>query len=86
MADVDALMSDYGIDKGRIPHHIAIIMDGNGRWAKKRLMPRKLGHKQGQKQLKTTLKNCVKLGLKCCQCMCFQPKTGVVLMMKFLSY
>ncbi|MDE7085486.1 MAG: isoprenyl transferase, partial [Prevotella sp.] len=33
----------YEIDKNRIPQHIAVIMDGNGRWAKKRLMPRGYG-------------------------------------------
>ena len=33
----------------RIPKHVAIILDGNGRWAKKRLMPRKYGHAHGAK-------------------------------------
>lgn len=64
MAKIDDLIVQYGIDPHRMPEHIAIIMDGNGRWAKKRLMPRNLGHKQGQKQLKKTLIHCVQLGVK----------------------
>ena len=63
-AEVDDLITQYGIDRKRIPNHVAIIMDGNGRWANKRLMPRNFGHKQGQKQLKKTLINCVKIGVK----------------------
>ena len=39
------------MDEARIPRHIAIIMDGNGRWAKKRLMPRSAGHRAGMKQI-----------------------------------
>jgi len=34
------------------PKHVAIIMDGNGRWAKKRMMPRTYGHKQGSENLR----------------------------------
>jgi undecaprenyl diphosphate synthase len=60
----DALIKEHGIDIDAMPHHIAIIMDGNGRWAKKRLMPRNIGHRQGQKQLKRTLIHCVELGIK----------------------
>ena len=39
-------------DNVLVPTHIGVIMDGNGRWAKKRLMPRKLGHKEGAKTFK----------------------------------
>ena len=39
-------------DKLKIPRHIAFIMDGNGRWAKKRGLPRKFGHKEGAKVLR----------------------------------
>ena len=38
------------IDKEHLPHHIGIIMDGNGRWAKKRGMPRSFGHSAGAKK------------------------------------
>ncbi|QJQ52116.1 MULTISPECIES: isoprenyl transferase [Vitreoscilla] len=48
-----------------IPRHIAIIMDGNGRWAKKRFMPRVMGHKQGVDALEETVKNCHDLGVEC---------------------
>ena len=48
----------------RMPEHIAIIMDGNGRWAKQRLLPRKLGHKAGCEALETLLEDCARLGLR----------------------
>lgn len=52
------------IDKGNIPHHIAIIMDGNGRWAKKRAMPRLIGHRQGVETVEKIVRACVQLGVK----------------------
>lgn len=52
------------IDKNNIPNHIAIIMDGNGRWAKKRFMPRTFGHKAGVETLRDTLKACKEVGVK----------------------
>lgn len=48
----------------KIPRHVAIIMDGNGRWAKKRHMPRTYGHAQGAKVLEKTLENCDELGIR----------------------
>ena len=48
----------------RIPQHIAIIMDGNGRWAKKRLMPRNYGHAQGAKTLERIIEDAHDLGVK----------------------
>lgn len=47
-----------------IPRHIAIIMDGNGRWAKKRLLPRVAGHKRGLETVRSTVKACVDLGVE----------------------
>lgn len=47
-----------------LPNHIAIIMDGNGRWAKKRNLPRVAGHKAGAKALKKTIKACVEKKIK----------------------
>lgn len=47
-----------------IPRHIAIIMDGNGRWAKKRLMPRVAGHKRGLETVRSTVKACVDMGVE----------------------
>ena len=44
--------------------HIAFIMDGNGRWAKKRLLPRKVGHREGVKALERVIDACEKRGIK----------------------
>jgi len=52
------------IDKQNVPEHIAIIMDGNGRWATKKGLPRKYGHKKGVSVLKEILKSSKKLGCK----------------------
>lgn len=52
------------IDKDRIPNHIAIIMDGNGRWAKKRALPRVVGHEYGVKSVRTVAETAAKLGVK----------------------
>ena len=48
----------------KIPEHIAIIMDGNGRWAKKRFMPRSYGHIQGSKVVEKTIQAAGDLGVK----------------------
>ncbi|GAA5059081.1 isoprenyl transferase [Erythrobacter westpacificensis] len=47
------------------PRHVAIIMDGNGRWAKKRAMPRALGHRQGGEAVRRTVQAAEDLGLEC---------------------
>lgn len=47
-----------------VPTHIAIIMDGNGRWAKKRFLPRTAGHKAGVETIREIVKECSKLGVK----------------------
>jgi len=52
------------IDKQKLPKHIAIIMDGNGRWATKKGLPRSFGHKQGVSVLKKILKAAKNLGCK----------------------
>ena len=52
------------IDKHKVPEHVAIIMDGNGRWATKRNLPRTYGHKRGVHVLKEILKASKKLGCK----------------------
>ncbi len=49
----------------RLPKHIAIIMDGNGRWAKKRGMARSFGHKAGAKTFRKITDYCSKIGIKC---------------------
>lgn len=52
------------IDKNNIPNHIAIIMDGNGRWAKKQGMMRVFGHESGTKSVKITIETAATLGVK----------------------
>ncbi|WP_035055343.1 polyprenyl diphosphate synthase [Andreprevotia chitinilytica] len=47
-----------------VPRHVAVIMDGNGRWAKKRLMPRVFGHKKGVDALRETIKSCDAMGVE----------------------
>ncbi len=51
-------------DIAAVPRHIAIIMDGNGRWAKKRFMPRVMGHKQGVEALRKVVKSSRDLGVE----------------------
>lgn len=53
-----------GIARGRLPRHIAIIMDGNGRWASRQGLPRMEGHRSGAKTLKKMVKECVRLGIE----------------------
>lgn len=48
-----------------LPDHIGFIMDGNGRWAKKRLLPRKFGHVEGAKTFKKIVRYCRDIGVKC---------------------
>lgn len=52
------------LDMSRIPAHIAIIMDGNGRWAKAKNLPRALGHKAGVETIRSIVKECNRLGIK----------------------
>ncbi|AGK97696.1 isoprenyl transferase [Clostridium pasteurianum] len=52
------------MDTIKIPKHIAIMMDGNGRWAKKRFMPRTFGHRQGSKTLENICKDTYDLGVE----------------------
>ena len=47
-----------------VPRHIAVIMDGNGRWAKKRFLPRVAGHKVGVETVRSMIKHCVDIGVE----------------------
>src|SRR5664279_3989941 len=51
-------------DAIEVPRHIAIIMDGNGRWAKQRLMPRVAGHQRGVETVREVVKSCREMGVK----------------------
>ena len=52
------------LDRNNIPQHIAIIMDGNGRWATERNMPRTMGHQAGVDAVRTITSECTRLGVK----------------------
>jgi undecaprenyl diphosphate synthase len=58
----DAIIGQGRAD-GRFPRHVAIIMDGNGRWARKRLLPRTAGHRQGVETLRKTVRTAIELGI-----------------------
>ena len=81
----------YDIDLDRVPRHIAIIMDGNGRWAKKRFLPRVAGHKAGVETIRTVLRECKKLNVKYVTLYAFstenwkRPKIEVDALMNLLS-
>ena len=55
-------------------NHIAFIMDGNGRWAKKRLLPRSLGHKEGVDRIEDTVSLCKEFGIKAMTLFCFSTE------------
>ena len=50
-------------DRGNLPRHVAIIMDGNGRWAKRRFLPRVAGHRAGRHSVKRSVETCGELGI-----------------------
>ena len=62
------------LDMNRIPEHIAIICDGNGRWAKKRLQPRTMGHRKGGFNIRDIARSCNKLGIKYVTFFCFSTE------------
>ena len=53
-----------GLDKSKLPVHIGFIMDGNGRWAQKRGLPRTFGHKEGAQAFRKIARYCKKIGIK----------------------
>lgn len=79
------------IDMNNIPQHIAIIMDGNGRWAKQRMMPRTMGHKAGVETIRKILKEADRIGVKFLTLYAFstenwnRPKDEVSALMKLLA-
>ncbi|MEG2787848.1 MAG: isoprenyl transferase [Romboutsia sp.] len=81
----------YDIDLDKVPTHIAIIMDGNGRWAKSKFLPRTAGHKAGVETIREVVKECSKLGVKHLTLYAFstenwkRPKLEVDTLMNLLS-
>ena len=78
------------IDQTNLPQHLAIIMDGNGRWAKQQGFLRAFGHENGTKSVKNTIKTCAKLGIEYLTLYAFstenwnRPKLEVDALMKIL--
>ncbi len=80
------------LDDRNLPQHLAIIMDGNGRWAKQRGKLRVFGHEQGVKAVRDTVENCAKIGIKYLTLYAFstenwkRPKTEVETLMRLLVF
>ena len=80
------------IDPARLPAHIAIIMDGNGRWAGRRLMPRVAGHQAGIAPVRSTVETCARLGVKALTLYAFsvenwkRPRAEVETLWRLLRY
>ena len=79
------------LDKNNIPKHVAIIMDGNGRWAKERNLPRSAGHRAGIHRVKEIVKAADELGIKALTLFAFsaenweRPKQEVNMLMRALN-
>ena len=57
--------ADFGVSVEQMPRRIAVIMDGNGRWARQKGLPRTAGHRQGAKTVEKIAQHCVDLGIEC---------------------
>ncbi|HEY7388961.1 MAG TPA: isoprenyl transferase [Bryobacteraceae bacterium] len=80
------------IDPARLPEHIAIIMDGNGRWAGRRRLPRVAGHQAGVTPVRTTVETCARMGIKVLTLYAFsvenwkRPRAEVETLWRLLRY
>jgi undecaprenyl diphosphate synthase len=78
------------LDPKRLPHHVAIIMDGNGRWAERRHLPRVAGHQRGVKAAREIIEACARLKLPCLTLYAFsrenwtRPQAEVEFLMRLL--
>src|ERR1700723_2353199 len=79
------------LDSSRLPQHIAIIMDGNGRWARRRHMPRVAGHRAGVTAVRATVQTAARIGIPALTLYAFseenwkrRPKTEVDFLMRLL--
>ena len=79
------------VNPEKIPRHLAIIMDGNGRWAKERMLRRIVGHQRGVETVKAIVEECSSLGIRCLTLFAFssenwlRPKTEVRALMSLLK-
>lgn len=84
--------NEIALEADKLPSHVAVIMDGNGRWAQKRNMPRIAGHKQGIESAKTITRHAGNIGIKYLTLFGFstenwkRPRDEVSELMKFLRY
>ena len=87
----DADLAERNIARARLPRHIAVIMDGNGRWAQKRTLPRIEGHRRGVKSVRCMVEECSRLGLQQLTLFCFssenwkRPQRELTLLMHLLK-
>lgn len=78
------------LDLARLPRHVAVIMDGNGRWAQKRHLPRIAGHRSGTQSARTTIETCARLKIEALTLYAFsvenwrRPKTEIDFLMALL--
>ena len=78
------------LDLSRLPRHVAVIMDGNGRWAQKRHLPRIAGHRSGTQSARTTIETCARLKIEALTLYAFsvenwrRPKTEIDFLMQLL--
>jgi undecaprenyl diphosphate synthase len=76
---------------GSVPRHVAIIMDGNGRWARARMLPRIAGHRRGLETVRATVENCAERGVEYLTLFAFssenwrRPKEEVTLLMQLFQ-
>ncbi|MEW6060819.1 MAG: isoprenyl transferase [Bacteroidota bacterium] len=86
----DKKLQERLLKRGQIPQHIAIIMDGNGRWAKRRALPRVAGHHEGVNSVRDIVEACGQLGVKYLTLYTFstenwkRPKEEVSILMRLL--
>jgi undecaprenyl diphosphate synthase len=67
-------LKDAGLDPAKLPRHIAIIMDGNGRWAQERDLQRIEGHRRGVTSVRSTIEECCRLGIEQLTLYCFSTE------------
>src|SRR6201984_2633916 len=78
------------LDLARLPRHVAVIMDGNGRWAQRRHLPRAAGHRSGTQTARTTIETCARLKIEALTLYAFsvenwrRPKTETDFLMQLL--
>lgn len=87
----DSELESVGLQPDRLPKHIAVIMDGNGRWAESRWLPRIEGHRRGVKTVRVVVEECSRIGIEQLTLYCLssenwkRPKSELDLLMHLLE-